>query len=308
MRGIPRGARRCAPYPALPALALVAVLASPAAATRATSCSRARSRRRTRRSPRNAIRCKAERSPRGHSLSPRCTARATTSWSSTAAARDVPSCLRELRRAHGRPPPRRGLRPVADAGAADARRLRRALPASGTPTAAPRSNAATACVAWSRGWRAARCKRRARAAPAGTGGGRRAVASTSGRGPRRHGRAAVRRRPTCRSTRRPTRCVHDRGRRASVALGVVSMGNPHAVLAVDDVRRRAGRALGRGARIAPRFPDRCNVGFAQRRGCRPIRLRVYERGVGETLACGTGACAAVAVLRRRGVVGDARRG
>ena len=87
-------------------------------------------------------------------------------------------------------------------------------------------------------------------------------------------------------------------------MGVVSMGNPHAVLAVDDVDAAPVARLGAALESLPRFPNRCNVGFAQVVDGTRIRLRVYERGVGETLACGTGACAAVAVLRRRGVLGD----
>ena len=87
-------------------------------------------------------------------------------------------------------------------------------------------------------------------------------------------------------------------------VGVASMGNPHAVLEVADVDNAPVARLGPALESHPRFPDRCNVGFAQRVDDRQIRLRVYERGVGETLACGTGACAAVAVLRRRGLLGD----
>jgi diaminopimelate epimerase len=87
-------------------------------------------------------------------------------------------------------------------------------------------------------------------------------------------------------------------------VGVVSMGNPHAVLVVDDVGAAPVAQLGAALESHRRFPDRCNVGFAQVVDNKRIRLRVYERGVGETLACGTGACAAVAVLRRRSVLGD----
>lgn len=88
-------------------------------------------------------------------------------------------------------------------------------------------------------------------------------------------------------------------------IGVASMGNPHAVLRVDDVADAPVAALGPRIERHPRFPDRCNVGFAELRGRGAIGLRVWERGVGETLACGTGACAAVAVLRRQGLL-DAR--
>jgi diaminopimelate epimerase len=84
-----------------------------------------------------------------------------------------------------------------------------------------------------------------------------------------------------------------------VDVGAVSMGNPHAVIEVDDVDDAAVSVLGPQVEHADAFPDRCNVGFAQVMARDAIRLRVWERGVGETLACGSGACAAVAVLRRR---------
>lgn len=83
-------------------------------------------------------------------------------------------------------------------------------------------------------------------------------------------------------------------------VGAVSMGNPHAVLEVADVSQAAIDELGPRIETAAAFPDGCNVGFAEVRARAAIRLRVWERGVGETLACGSGACAAVAVLRRRG--------
>ncbi len=82
-----------------------------------------------------------------------------------------------------------------------------------------------------------------------------------------------------------------------VALGAVSMGNPHAVLLVDDVDAAPVARLGAALERHPRFPKRTNVGFMQVVERNRIRLRVFERGVGETLACGTGACAAVAVGR-----------
>ena len=86
----------------------------------------------------------------------------------------------------------------------------------------------------------------------------------------------------------------------TVAFGAVSMGNPHAVIEVDDVETAPVEALGRWLQAQPAFPDSVNVGFAQVAGEDRIRLRVFERGVGETLACGSGACAAAAVLMRRG--------
>ncbi len=85
-----------------------------------------------------------------------------------------------------------------------------------------------------------------------------------------------------------------------VELGAVSMGNPHAVVEVDDVAAAPVEALGPQIEHADAFPERCNVGFVERRSRSAVRLRVWERGVGETLACGSGACAAVAVLRKRG--------
>lgn len=87
-----------------------------------------------------------------------------------------------------------------------------------------------------------------------------------------------------------------------VSIGIASLGNPHAVLEVDDVATAPVARLGPAIERHPRFPQRANVGFVQVLGARAIRLRVFERGVGETLACGSGACAAAAVLLRRGRV------
>jgi diaminopimelate epimerase len=91
---------------------------------------------------------------------------------------------------------------------------------------------------------------------------------------------------------------------ADVEIGAVSMGNPHAVLQVTDVKTAPVDRFGPGIENHPRFPNRTNVGFMQIVGRNHIRLRVYERGAGETLACGTGACAAVAVGRRRGLLDE----
>ncbi len=85
-----------------------------------------------------------------------------------------------------------------------------------------------------------------------------------------------------------------------VEIGAVSIGNPHAVLAVESVETVAVERLGPAIECHPRFPKRVNAGFMQIVDRGHIRLRVYERGAGETLACGTGACAAVAVGRRWG--------
>ena len=79
------------------------------------------------------------------------------------------------------------------------------------------------------------------------------------------------------------------------AIGAVSMGNPHVVLQVDDIERANVEVLGAAIESHERFPQRVNVGFMQVVDRDRIHLRVYERGTGETLACGTGACAAVAV-------------
>jgi diaminopimelate epimerase len=85
-----------------------------------------------------------------------------------------------------------------------------------------------------------------------------------------------------------------------VEIGAVSMGNPHAVLDVTSVASAPVDRLGPAIERHPRFPKRVNVGFMEIVDRAHIRLRVFERGVGETLACGTGACAAVAVGRRHG--------
>ncbi|HEU4670670.1 MAG TPA: diaminopimelate epimerase [Dyella sp.] len=89
----------------------------------------------------------------------------------------------------------------------------------------------------------------------------------------------------------------------TLAVGVTSMGNPHAVLVVDDVDAPRIAALGPRITGHPRFPQQANAGFAQVLARDHLRLRVHERGAGWTQACGTGACAAVAVLRRRDAVG-----
>jgi len=88
----------------------------------------------------------------------------------------------------------------------------------------------------------------------------------------------------------------------TVEIGAVSMGNPHAVLLVDDVRQAPVIQLGPLLESHNRFPRRVNVGFMQIIDTLNINLRVFERGVGETQACGTGACAAVAVGRKWGLL------
>lgn len=88
----------------------------------------------------------------------------------------------------------------------------------------------------------------------------------------------------------------------AVRFGAVSMGNPHALIEVTDVDAAPVAALGPQLQRSAAFPQSANIGFAEIVSRDRIRLRVYERGVGETLACGSGACAAAAVLMRRGRV------
>lgn len=88
-----------------------------------------------------------------------------------------------------------------------------------------------------------------------------------------------------------------------VMFGALSMGNPHAVVEVGDVATAPVAVLGPALQHSQAFPQSVNVGFAQVLAPDRIALRVYERGVGETLACGSGACAAVVALVRRGRVG-----
>ncbi|MDQ6646122.1 MAG: diaminopimelate epimerase [Pseudomonadota bacterium] len=89
-----------------------------------------------------------------------------------------------------------------------------------------------------------------------------------------------------------------------LSLGTVSMGNPHAVLVVADLADPALEPLGPLLTTHVSFPEHANVGFVQKLDRHHLRLRVHERGAGWTLACGTGACAAVAVLHQRGEVDD----
>ena len=88
------------------------------------------------------------------------------------------------------------------------------------------------------------------------------------------------------------------------SISAVSMGNPHAVLQVDDVNRAPVERLGAAIESHNRFPRRCNVGFMQIIDRSEINLRVFERGVGETMACGTGACAAVVAGRLQGLLDE----
>lgn len=85
-------------------------------------------------------------------------------------------------------------------------------------------------------------------------------------------------------------------------ISVVSMGNPHAVQWVDDLEHHPVHRVGAWLESHPRFAHRVNAGFVQQHSPTEISLRVFERGSGETLACGTGACAAVASGVARGVL------
>ncbi len=87
-----------------------------------------------------------------------------------------------------------------------------------------------------------------------------------------------------------------------VRFGALSMGNPHAVIRVDGIDAAPVATLGPALQRHAAFPDSVNVGFVEVVDGTHLRLRVYERGVGETLACGSGACAAAVVAMRRGWV------
>ncbi len=99
--------------------------------------------------------------------------------------------------------------------------------------------------------------------------------------------------------------LEDKALSATVSIAVLSMGNPHAVQLVDDVDTAPVLEAGPLIERHVRFPKRVNAGFMQVVSRSRIRLRVYERGAGETLACGTGACAAVVAGIRWGLL-DAR--
>lgn len=90
----------------------------------------------------------------------------------------------------------------------------------------------------------------------------------------------------------------------TIFCGVVSMGNPHCVLQVEDVATASVELLGPMLESHERFPERVNVGFMQVVDRETVKLRVYERGAGETQACGSGACAAVAVGIQQGLLAE----
>lgn len=87
-----------------------------------------------------------------------------------------------------------------------------------------------------------------------------------------------------------------------VEFGAVSMGNPHAVIRVGDVENAEVQRFGQAFASSPLFPEGVNVGFAEFLSENALKLRVFERGVGETLACGSGVCAAVAIGRQWGLL------
>lgn len=87
-------------------------------------------------------------------------------------------------------------------------------------------------------------------------------------------------------------------------FATASMGNPHALLQVDNIETAKVAEIGSFLGSQPVFPEGCNIGFVQVIDRSQIRLRVFERGAGETLACGSGACAAVALLQKQGLVDD----
>ena len=89
-----------------------------------------------------------------------------------------------------------------------------------------------------------------------------------------------------------------------IIFGAVSIGNPHAVIIVDDVESASVESIGAAVQEYGVFPKGVNVGFVQILDRKTIKLRVYERGSGETLACGSGACAAEVISCQQGYLGD----
>jgi diaminopimelate epimerase len=102
----------------------------------------------------------------------------------------------------------------------------------------------------------------------------------------------------------PAPTYHLDTRAGPVEIGAVAIGNPHAVIRVREVAVAPVDTIGPAVENHPRFPRRVNVGFLEIVAPDHVRLRVFERGVGETRACGTGACAAVAVGRRHGPLAE----
>jgi len=89
---------------------------------------------------------------------------------------------------------------------------------------------------------------------------------------------------------------------STISMGVVSMGNPHAVIIVEDTENAAVNTWGPLIQKSQYFPNQANIGFMQIINKNHIKLRVYERGAGETLACGTGACAAAVIGQLQGLL------
>jgi diaminopimelate epimerase len=94
------------------------------------------------------------------------------------------------------------------------------------------------------------------------------------------------------------------GSPVEIEFCTLSMGNPHAVIRVEEIDQTAVKEIGEALGAHPDFPEGCNVGFMQLCDRNTIALRVYERGAGETLACGTGACAAVVAGCLQGLLDD----
>ena len=93
----------------------------------------------------------------------------------------------------------------------------------------------------------------------------------------------------------------------NLQIATVSMGNPHAVVQVDDIKAAAVEKLGSQLQAHRQFPESVNVGFMEIVNPQHIRLRVYERGAGETQACGSGACAAAVAAIQQGLVKNSVR-
>ena len=104
-----------------------------------------------------------------------------------------------------------------------------------------------------------------------------------------------------------TRQIMVSGKTMEVRFIALSMGNPHAVISVEDLSKTAVKEIGEALGSHPDFPEGCNVGFMQLCDRNSIELRVYERGAGETQACGTGACAAVVAGCLQGLLDDTVR-
>lgn len=98
------------------------------------------------------------------------------------------------------------------------------------------------------------------------------------------------------------RYTHTLDEQGEIEFSAISMGNPHAVLVVDDVDTASVEMVGTALQQDDVFPSQVNVGFMQIIDRQQVRLRVFERGAGETMACGTGACAAIVAGRLQGLL------